>query len=137
MNNCSYCNKEISAHTNYCNWECQIAEAIQFGYKIIAPNNLPIRCIAPGKKAVLEHYNADHPNYKYPFAIIPNDDSNAYPEFHAMIYYDEHVILSIGDARYGLWSRASGQNLGKEAFAGYVIQTEDLEKIERYIGSQK
>lgn len=121
MIKCGNCGKE-NEFTNYCDWECHVEAATKSGGKIIAPNNLPITCIKHDG-TLLEHSDADNPNYKFPITvefvgIKPEgyDDCNSknYDPFsyedqsHALLFCDRYVAVTIYECRYFMWSCHKG-----------------------------
>lgn len=117
MNHCDNCNKECEH--NYCDWQCHIEAAKKEGGKVICPNGLPITCIMANWD-MLEHADANHPDYKFPVEIEfvgtkPADapDWEYSNESHALIYCDVSVALTIYECCYELWRMRDGLPAGR------------------------
>ncbi len=118
-------------------WEQEIQKLKLAGNLVIAPNNLPIRCVmADG--TLKEHEHADHRDYKFPVMcelIGTNieehqwccvDDNgkrfyrqmdeidiyNSEHEEHALIYTDGSIAITIYETCKAIWNLRDGTCLG-------------------------
>ena len=127
MPKCKECGETYEHH---CDWICTVSAKKRGGGRIITPNCLPITCInADG--TMLEHEHADHPGYLFPVEVklcdalentryiqneqslgIPYPDDYVYEETHAAIYTDGHVLLTLFECSYTIWSLHDGECLG-------------------------
>jgi hypothetical protein len=118
---CKYCRKPVEPHCNYCDWDCQVADARKMGAREHLPNGLPVKCIAArsgGSDAnamLLEHEHGDHPDYKFPVQAEwtgPDDEWTDDPrgkrETHALIYTDSFIAVTMHDAGYAMWLLRKG-----------------------------
>ncbi len=107
------------SYMNYCNWGCHIKHAIILGGSVHCPNGLPIATIDRDGN-MWEHEHGDHPDYKFPVTInfigvrpeLPEWDDSYTKEYHALIYTDEHIALTMYECNYTLWSLSDGSYLG-------------------------
>lgn len=115
--NCSFCGSEAEKYSNYCSWDCQIAEAKASGGTVYTPNNLPIKCMKHDG-SMYEHEDADHPGYKFPiyveydepFEVTAGDHHWVESgETHALIFSDDCLAISLYEARYYFWSLKRGR----------------------------
>jgi len=152
MNNCVNCNKEIELY-NYCDWNCQIEDALKNGGTFNQPNGLPIACIKHDN-SMWEHEHGDHPDYKFPITVefignITEEDIQDYQLFggtdpdeskvrlskkenHALIYTDGmSIALSIYECCFAMWSLKDGSLMGGNLWkkGEWRIQEHDLVKI--------
>lgn len=112
-------------------WIEKVQELRDSGSTVIAPNNLPIRCIRHDG-VLLEHEHADHPDYKFPVHVDahdillgPNGSEEPFEEVqvHALLWADEFVALLLYEAQYDLWSLKTGKKLK-------ALTTEDLPRLQ-------
>lgn len=123
---CAYCERFCKKYNNFCNWDCQINFAKRMGGKQITPNNLPIRCIRYDG-TMLECQNGDHKDYKFPVEVENTEDN--YSEYHALIYVNETICLTLGDCSYNMFLLAYNECKTNK----YLELTLDsLEKIKKY-----
>ena len=126
MGQCLFCGKETPDGSNYCSSECHINAAKDCGGEEIRPNGLPITCIKANGD-MLEHPDADHPDYKFPVDVefcgtqaqkeemfslhSPGGEVIIDEKFmsmmchqnHALIYSDGNIAITIYEARYYMW----------------------------------
>ncbi len=107
MKNCLACQKEIEPHLNYCDFECMKTLARENGAKVYAPNDLPIVCI-DAEGDLLEHEHAKHPDYKFPVKVEWCGLENEPVEMHAVIYFDDAIVLTIHECCYATWKISDG-----------------------------
>lgn len=138
---CHWCKKPAEWGHNYCSWECHVEEAKADGGKIIAPNGLPIACIrADG--TMLEHEHGDHPDYIFPvdaeYRGPIEDVTERYgevyytndKEFHALIYTDDSVALTLYECTYYMWFL---NHYGKSSHSKHWFLTDSsVNKINKY-----
>ena len=137
---CNHCGKTTEPGHNYCNWDCMVEQAKKLGGKIIAPNNLPIKCIK-ADNTMLEHEVADHPDYKFPVDVEfvgekPKDletwDHSYENESQGLIYADRSVALTLYECTYQLWWLRDGTSLGgREWYRKWRLTDESIRQIKR------
>src|SRR5690349_7898019 len=118
MKPCTFCQKLIEDYVNYCGWDCMVNEAKAKGGKVIAPNDLPIKCIK-FDSTMLEHEHAAHPDYKFPVTVeyrgvLPKGleewDHSYSPETHALIYADNNVAITLYEYTYAAFFLSDGSS---------------------------
>lgn len=129
---CAFCDKPAPYAHNYCSYECHIAAARADGAVEHLPNGLPIRCIT-GDGKLLEVANGDHPDYIFPVDVEGPPETIGdieYPggEFHALIYTDGNIALTLYECEYYLWLLPSGKEI-KNDRKEYRISRESTGKI--------
>lgn len=150
MAKCVFCQKE-NQYTNYCNSECHIAHAEQIGGKKFLPNGLPVGCIRhDGNMYEMEH--GDHKNYKFPVeiewigegdadclidangSVVAQDNSMFNHQYHALIYTDGFVALTIYECSFAIWSARDGYCLGSQYHKNkeWQLTKESIEKIRKH-----
>ncbi len=142
MCKCKYCQNNCPNSQNYCSFQCMVDEAKDNGCKIHCPNGLPIGCLmADGTMLECEH--GDHPDYKFPVHAIWIGEEEEDPiltqfndERHALLYCDEFIALTLGEARYALWHLSSGRALTK-SHENLQLSDESLEKIRKHYNDQR
>lgn len=148
MKPCNYCGNECPSYQNYCHFDCMIKEAKDNGHQVHTPNNLPINCIkADG--SMWEHSHGDHPDYKFPVEVnneivlssldkdgeISYSAPQPYIEFHALIYTDGCVALTLYECCYHkFYLKVSEYELKKNP---YQLTSESVEKIVTWFNSKK
>ena len=138
---CASCGEKTPPYANYCNWDCQIAQARQLGGREILPNGLPIRCITASGD-MLECEDGDHPDYLFPVEVwrdhFTDRDNEKHHESHALIYVDDAIALTLYEASYTLWSRQTGRFLSGPSFeVKNRLSAESLAKIARFANSKR
>lgn len=116
---CLYCGKTTPDFSGYCGWDCQVAHARADGAVDHRPNGLPVACIT-ATGLLLECEHGDHPDYKFPVDVEGVDSPDTleklghsmYPEYHALIYTDGYVAVTMYECCYAMWSVESGAWLG-------------------------
>lgn len=135
---CQNCGKKNESR-NYCDWNCHVHAALKDGGKITAPNGLPVGCIkADG--SMWEHEHGDHPDYKFPVDVefvgqlresdftdyeqitgkkaISDDDVRAMRrEYHAVIYSDYSIAVTMYEHCYAMWLLREGRLIGGNLWA--------------------
>jgi hypothetical protein len=137
---CTFCQKTIEPHVNYCNWECHIAEAKKAGGRVITPNNLPISCIK-FDGTMLEHEHGDHPDYKFPVTVeyqgkLPEGlaewDCSYKPECHALIYCDGYIAVTLYEHTYGVFSLSDGGSItNKSWYKDWHLTQSSIDEIRK------
>jgi hypothetical protein len=116
--------------------QSMIAAAKAEGYTEYCPNNLPITCIRPYSKHLLEHPNALHPSYKFPISVKYTDnydgDIKTVIDNHALIYVDKYVALTIYECCYYLWHLKNRTLLYPKCTDDYQLTEESFLKIIDY-----
>ena len=120
-------------------WEERVAEAIEEGCEVIAPNNLPIMCQRAFDGALLEHEHASHPDYMFPIKsrYFGNDpemleeikEFGNDTETHAVIYCDGIVAVTMYECNYAMWYTKDGTGIGRYVEKDWRIIEEDLVKL--------
>lgn len=139
MKHCVGCGRFVKSYTNYCSWECSVALAKRSGGKVIAPNNLPIKCIK-FDNTMLEHEHADHPDYKFPVSIeyageLPSnlsyEDKLDYEKCEAaLIYNDRSIAITIYECCYDMFSLRSGKHIGGDSWdKNWRLSKTSIDKI--------
>lgn len=135
---CAYidCKKPISEYKNYCNFDCMINEAKLNNGKVIAPNNLPIKCIR-GDGTMLEHEHADHSTYLFPIEVECKGD---HIENHALIYTDGCIAISLYECCYCYWHISPTESSGSGSLwknkEDWTISKASRDKIFNYCKEQ-
>lgn len=132
------CNCGAPCATNYCNWECSIENSKKEGGVAYCPNGLPILWIRYDHM-MFEHEHGDHPDYKFPVDVeyrgpITDDHVQDYliqggtlpagepevrqfnSEWHALIYCDESIALTMYECSYFTWELGEGFNMSCGGF---------------------
>ncbi len=152
-NCCDFCGKDcLDDYARLCSWDCSIEEAKENGGKIYTPNDLPINCITRDW-LMLEHEHGDHPTYLFPvdvlfyktpeelFASNPEDYYNDISlareecfEFHALIYTDGCIAITMYEYCYAMWELRKGKLLGGHLWEKdeWVLSPKSLEKIREF-----
>lgn len=135
--NCAFCGKPNEG-VNYCDWECHIALAKQFGGEVHTPNGLPISCIkADG--SMWEHEDADHPDYKFPVSVELDPLSRHYDmcdcnkETHALIYTDGFIALTTYECCYYSWSLKTGEGFHGLSDTDWKLTEVSLNEIKEWL----
>lgn len=138
------CGKE-EIHSNYCSWECNIELAKKNGGKVYQPNGLPINCImANGDMYEIGH--GDHPDYKFPVKVIfcgqreellelPDWDDTYCDQFHALIYFDDSIAMTLYECNYTIWSLWDNGRLvngPRWVDKTWILDQESIDKIKDY-----
>lgn len=89
-------------------WKEQVAELIAAGAKVRAPNDLPVNCIRHDG-LLLECEHGDHQTYLFPVDVkYLGEPDRGEDEFHALIYTDGNIALTLCEAEYHLWHVSAG-----------------------------
>lgn len=141
--NCVHCNKECEH--NYCTWECHVNTAREAGFKVIAPNNLPIRIVKPCGDTgfLMEHEHANHTDYKFPVKIEYVGSANAFlndndldytrDEMHALIYTDGSIAVTMYEYCYATWNLSNRNGEGSLWTKGdWKMSEESRDKVKSW-----
>lgn len=165
MGNCIVCGNEFTLGASWpveeeklcAMWECKVEFLKRAGNLVIAPNGLEITCInADG--TLLEHEHANHKDYKFPIAVEVTDkellqeyfedytiggllkpgttiEDFPFEEWHAVIYTDGSVVVTLFECSYSIWSAGDGECLGGYCERGkWKIADKSLAMLEKYLG---
>jgi hypothetical protein len=147
-------------------WQQKVEELKREGYHVIAPNNLPIRCImADG--TMKEHEHSDHRDYKFPVMCeyiggkkedykwccgdgteSQMDDTDIWEsehEEHAFIYTEGSIVVTVYETCKAMWNLSDGECVGGHLWEkwdkmnkkGWRINEESLKKIKEYFQNVK
>jgi len=112
---CLHCGKETPEYLNYCDWDCLVAAAKAAGGRVHTPNGLPIMCVKYDN-LMLECEHGDHEDYKFPVTVEyigpPTEDEQEHDEWHAVVYVNESIVVTIYECCYAMWSLRDGQCVG-------------------------
>jgi len=114
---CSCCGKIFYGLSCTRSWDCEVARARAEGYVDLRPNGLPVRCIHANPPMLLECGHGDHQDYKFPVKIEQAETDHdpwlrEYPQTHALIYTDGHVLVTMYECCYAMWDLTTRAMLG-------------------------
>lgn len=138
---CVHCGNPAPFAHNYCTDKCFRDAWDEAGGPLITPNGLPVRCYRASDNARMEHEHADHPDYKFPVTVdyigeVSSHDRETYTgffseneevtddkirlmlgEYHALIYADDNIAITLYEHCYAMWHLADGHCAGGDLWA--------------------
>jgi hypothetical protein len=145
---CQHCGKQVAPHQGFCDYTCRIAHAHATGATVHLPNGLAPCCVMhDGTLLEIEH--GDHVDYKHPVEVkwigepdevfrhafgreLTDDEiRDAMGEYHALIYTDGVIALTLHECRYFLWRLRDGKPLNNRDDGYILVSLEIPERMQR------
>ncbi len=132
MNNCKFCSaKTSSPYEIFCSWDCCVKKAEADGGIKVCPNGLPVMCVRDDN-TMLEHEDADHPDYKFP---VEAECVKGERETHALIYANRSIAVTMYECCFAMWYLKDGRMGGGSIWTieNWRLTEESIKKINDYM----